>query len=72
MGSIDILKSLSTVLSSAVNKPQHLKRKLLGNGENRTQGCSVRDNYATSVLCSPRKRAPILECLSHFNARDHV
>ena len=46
MASIDIIKSLSTVLSSAVNKPQQHKEKNLRNPENVTWGCWVR-----SKLC---------------------
>ena len=53
MGSIDIIKPLSTALSSAVNKSRQNQEKILGNAENQTGGCWVGRKYATSVLCSP-------------------
>ena len=37
MGSIDIIKLLSTVLSTAVNKFKQFQRKILWNAENRTR-----------------------------------
>ena len=43
------LSSLSTVLSSAMNKSeQDVRRKILGNAENQTWGWWVRSKYATS------------------------
>ena len=52
MVSIGIIKPLTTVLSSAVNKPQQNQEKNSRNAENRTQGCWVRSANATSVsLC---------------------
>ena len=53
MGSIVIIKPLSTVLSSAANKSQQSQRKILGNVENQTRGCWVRMLplcYATPLL----------------------
>ena len=37
MGSIDIIKHVSTVLSSAVNKSHQHQEKFLGDAENKTQ-----------------------------------
>ena len=49
MGSLDIIKPLPTVLSSAIKEiSATLREKFLG-----TQGHWVRSNKATSVLCSP-------------------
>ena len=60
MGSIDIIKPMSTLLSRGVNKSQQnqiisseILRKNFGNAENWTRGCWVRSKHATSVLCSP-------------------
>ena len=51
MGSIDIIKPLATVLSSAVNKSQHHQEKNLGNTENiepGAAGCEVCQNVFSS------------------------
>ena len=47
MGLIDIIKHLSTAVSSAVNKSQL-------HPENQSRGCWVRSKYATSMLCIVR------------------
>ena len=62
MGSIDIIKPLSTVLSSAVINLSNTKRKILGNADNQTQGCQVRRKYAISVLCN----LPPPTCFTNF------
>ena len=61
MGSINILKTLSTFLKPA--PPINLSNfeiDFFGNAENKTQGCWVKSNNATSVLCSPH---PYNQCL---------
>ena len=53
MGSIDILKPLSTVSNNANNKSQQHQEKNSWNAENQTHGCWVRSKYAAFVQCSP-------------------
>ena len=40
-------------ISSDIIHQKKIVRKILGNAENRTRGCSVRSANATSVLCHP-------------------
>ena len=55
MGLIDIIKPLSLFEAAPSINLSNIKRKILENAENRTGGCWVRSEYATSVLCSPKK-----------------
>ena len=55
MGLIEIIKPLTAVLSSAVNKSQqHPREKILGNAQNQTRGLWVRSKNANSVINSPQ------------------
>ena len=54
MGLINIIKALSTVLSSAVIKSQQYQGQKIGIAENQTQGCWVRSvNTIHCAKCPP-------------------
>ena len=68
MSLIDIIKALSTVLSSAINKSLlHKREKLLG-AENLTRGCCVRSKSTNSVLSSPLLYPRFLLVNNHYQS----